>query len=575
MTDGEKIVAYSNGIEAYYNYLLAVLNESRANPKLIEDKENIVYAKLSLIALFFVLEKEEMVEKIDNDFFPKIIEKDLIKAVLYIAKKDGNVYRIGDYEEENPANIIALIRNKFAHGDYDIDAENRLVIIKTDGKTLNLNIDDLCKLVHDSINNLYLSPKTSKFKKLLPIHRKFDKLGITKMKKKEDIIKVLKTTPFYEFTFYSLDGKDIPADLLTCFQVMVFAFENENSEESMMEQYRKNYMKIGYVFDYKRRKLKDNEIDEIIKIVEAYNIYDFELKEQKYILYTNSMKRIDPDYLGGELLIGLSNNIDTLVSMDETGKFGIDDVWAGNLLEQYNNIDETLVTSLAAHFTATYIYILEKFCLGKTKYSLDRSDQLDFAELDLSDLKPTKLTIYDTPLKQIELEYYAKMKEILSLKEKLDKAKESLNIVKSKNNTNAISVLETNIERFNDMLIDLCNEFVGLEKKYKAIKEDYAVNRKYFENRAIIEGIRNAIAHGNVHIKKFNGAKNLNDRVITFKDIYEGEVVFELETTISDFETLFLNYNIKPLLDIFNRTEDSNRYYTCDPHDFLGRRIIF
>ena len=42
-------------------------------------------------------------------------------------KKDVDGYTIGDYTDSNPSNIIALIRNKFAHGKYSIDYENKII----------------------------------------------------------------------------------------------------------------------------------------------------------------------------------------------------------------------------------------------------------------------------------------------------------------------------------------------------------------------------------------------------------------------------------------------------------------
>ena len=145
------------------------------------------------------------------------------------------------------------------------------------------------------------------------------------------------------------------------------------------------------------------------------------------------------------------------------------------------------------------------------------------------------------------------MKNILEIKKKKENAYKSLEIVTSNGNTIAVNRIQESINRLDSILIGLCSEFIILEKRYNQINEDYRVNKKYFENRAIIEGIRNAIAHGNICIKRFENIKDIDDTIINFQDIYEGKVVFDLDVTIRDFETLFLEWNIGPIIEFLNK----------------------
>ena len=128
-----EIIDYHNGIASYYSYLATCLGDDIFDPELIKDENNITHAKVALMALYFTTEKEKIVKKKEivcgpaNEFDPMIIDEKLAKSIEIIAKKTKDGYTIGGYTDENPSNIIALIRNKFAHGKYSIDTENKII----------------------------------------------------------------------------------------------------------------------------------------------------------------------------------------------------------------------------------------------------------------------------------------------------------------------------------------------------------------------------------------------------------------------------------------------------------------
>ena len=97
------------------------------------------------------------------------------------------------------------------------------------------------------------------------------------------------------------------------------------------------------------------------------------------------------------------------------------------------------------------------------------------------------------------------------------------------------------------------------------------MNPDYFRNRAIVDGIRNAIAHGNITINKFVSPEKIDDIMITFKDIYEGEVTFELEISIRDFERLFHEHNITVLSEFLDRKQKTYKITPCYGMDMYSR----
>jgi len=104
----------------------------------------------------------------------------------------------------------------------------------------------------------------------------------------------------------------------------------------------------------------------------------------------------------------------------------------------------------------------------------------------------------------------------------------------------------------NKMISDLGNDMVLLDNEiniangnYLDIKNDYDNNPMYFRNKAIIEGIRNALAHGNY---EFIRDKDNMDTRIVFSDIYEGELTFKIEISYEDFEDM-INSSFKVIME--------------------------
>ena len=94
-------------------------------------------------------------------------------------------------------------------------------------------------------------------------------------------------------------------------------------------------------------------------------------------------------------------------------------------------------------------------------------------------------------------------------------------------------------------------------KEYNEIKNDYSLNSEYFKNMAIIEGIRNSIAHGHYEFI-FNG--NFDETIMVFSDLYEGKLTFQTKISFSDFEKFIENNNkvvINFVKDKINKKNDN------------------
>ena len=137
---------------------------------------------------------------------------------------------------------------------------------------------------------------------------------------------------------------------------------------------------------------------------------------------------------------------------------------------------------------------------------------------------------------------------------KLNIQQNNLNKVMGK--PDAFNRIKTNIADLKNTLSVLISEYVKVDGEYNAVKNDFVANNLHFKNRAIIEGIRNAIAHGNY---EFNIKGNVLDTEIVFNDIYEGNNTFQLKISFGDFEEM-INKNYEVILNyIRGKKQQKNR----------------
>lgn len=569
-----EIIDYHNGIASYYSYLATCLGDDAFDPELIKDENNITHAKVALMALYFTTEKEKIVKKKEivggpaNEFDPKIIDEKLAKSIEIIAKKTKDGYTIGEYTDENPSNIIALIRNKFAHGKYSIDTENKIIHFYHKKGTIDMpvSIDDLFLLICQSVVNLTGYPKTNEVIRVHAEHHHVMDLGFKHISSREEAKKFLQVARFREFKFSTLDKSDLEEEALEGFLAFLDKRKEIASDKGTVNYITDLFNNVAYkngcVLNSRKMKLTDEEIESILDYLDSNTgIYDVEdLRFQAEYLLTLGVQKKMPTYEANPILRGLIYNMHLLNGMDQ-GEFDFDKLLEGKSMSMHQSAVECVVSGLLANFNALYIYPYEDVYLNGCKYAEERFDQFNFGELDFSFINPKKLTIYTAPLDQSKMVYDAKYNEAMKQLDKVNKAKENLAKAEEKGNQKGIEYWENYIDKENMEYLKMIGNLVILQTDLQILQSDYDVNSDYFRNRAIVDGIRNAIAHGNITINKFVGPKKIDDITITFKDIYEGETTFELEISIRDFEKLFQGPCVQPIIDFLNRKQ---KVYTID-----------
>ena len=148
------------------------------------------------------------------------------------------------------------------------------------------------------------------------------------------------------------------------------------------------------------------------------------------------------------------------------------------------------------------------------------------------------------------------LKKVAEINEKREKTVNNLNQVTAKNNAKAMQILTTAITDIDSLLLTLNANLQVSNQELNDATIFFNSNQKYLRNKAIIEGIRNSIAHG--HYEVLSGASTEETRIV-FNDIYEGELTFKCEVKLMDFIDL-LDLNAEVVNEFLESKKDKEKH---------------
>ena len=165
-----------NGAKAYSLFLLNQFVGNEYDGSYILDKKNYNAARVALISNILLGIKEEIVTKAPElKFETQIFADELAKSVSMIATKTDNGYVIDGYSFSDAATVVAMIRNKLAHGNFMFDLDHNRVILDFAGIGVKLNIDKLATFVIYSLKNYFRRVKMKVCEKSFVMNEKIEK----------------------------------------------------------------------------------------------------------------------------------------------------------------------------------------------------------------------------------------------------------------------------------------------------------------------------------------------------------------------------------------------------------------
>ena len=473
--------------------------------------------KLSIISNMFLLIKESIISKERNN---KIFMEQLDKIVLTITKKVNDKYFLDDIVFNNPMEVVAFIRNNLAHGLYliDFDLSEVILIDGSSKKEARVSIDKLSIFVISGILGYLDDEISSSITRRIIRNMDLDVNRRKPLNSEMEVLNMIKKFSVISINIKKKDGNYISLDDRLFFDDEIEHFgkvKNKGVLEILREK-----MKDKYEITY-----SDSNVDEDTARKIAQQVFSLvgdmtDYQEQARVILFQTEKIISSDKM-----VGYTNTIKLLNAIFRAGTTEWEcvlDKVDGELLIDY----DVFADSELGMFNALFIYGMDDILNDDNVINNMIIEKFDYSMLDLSLIKINNINFEKGQIKSLR-------EECISVNKKLKNKKNNIvdDVLRDvPDNEKQKNILGTYSE-ISEEIMSLEKRKEVLDKKIKYYDSNCGVG-KYFYNKAIIEGIRNSMAHGNYQIK-FDD--KLNTPKIIFKSIFKEVEVFSCEVSIYDF----------------------------------------
>lgn len=559
----EQIInTYQELLEANIKYLEYLNSFGEKNDL---DEKSINLLKVGYATFALLLWKDEIIKKDSEYNLSTTVVEEILDEHINIITNKKNIWSIGEIEFTASLDLLNVLRNKLAHGDYQIK-ENE-IILEINDKIGSVNIDRLLDLTIQLDQNLSLIQKQKE--NTVGMIRNKNALENINIKTKSDLDKALSNMSYVEIKEkprkLSLRTKEYIALAINLKEVVKTSIQNLRKVDNLTLVPKVKFLLEQVNMDAKVTETMSTDLEATEKARKMYVSRINEMRtvspimQQKYLAFwlqeaikkEMQKKSISFGIVNNEVLLKeLKKNPNrNLINIIEQNKFG-------PLLTVEN--EKTVLTAYLINFYFTYIYALDNILNEKNKEDIRdivENKAFDFSKLNLSGIK-NQMDIETKNFSNFEGQTNKLDSDILNLDTRIYKLQNIIDSLKNVivSHPERKEVLDKNI-LIQEEALSKRDYIIGLKERVKKYCEEDLT--RYKKNRAIIEHIRNSIAHGNISLNIFNGNYTLEDALLTFNDEHDGKAT-TIQLTLKEFETLFSNENIKTILDFINPQEDIN-----------------
>lgn len=534
MNKEDEILKYfRNNLAFYFKTIDWNLGENPANPDYeyrdeILDKDNLIGAKLSLISNIFLSYKENIVENTGSLNYKNIIfNTELENAVLMIANKVNDKYEVDGVMFNSAPELVAFIRNSLAHGSYLIDYDMRRVILYSGGKQVEVNVNKLSMFVVSGLQGYLHGEISNSWNRKIVLNR-YTSINREKPLESEKILRnTIENFTVVNLSIKKKDGEDISLYYRNIFETELKKYRL-NHDIDILKKLKEEY-KNDYDIEFNEEEI-DKKIAKYLSSVIYPKIKELDYQTQNLIALMKAGKIVNNDKMIGQIT---SLKLLQYISMYKTTD--LEEMKRKLESEEMIFIDsDIMVNSLLGMFNALFIYPFDDIYDDKEIMKNLVNTSFDYSKLDLSLIKLNNINLNHGEILSIREELNGINRRIQEINDTISIDKASLEKVKG--NARAEANINAKITREQRDL----NLFQG-KLALVSCKVNYYDNNSqvggYFYNKAIIEGIRNSIAHGNYQVIE---APSILDSKIIFRDIYLGKETFSCEVGAEDFKNLLL-----------------------------------
>ena len=528
----DSMLDYYSGAKAYSLFLLNQFAGDEYDSSYILDKKNYNAARVALISNILLGIKEEIVTKAPElKFETQIFADELAKSVSMIATKADNGYVIDGYNFSDAATVVAMIRNKLAHGNFTLDLDHNRVILDFAGRGVKLNIDKLATFVIYSLKNYFRRVKMKVCEKSFVMNEKAEKNRTKPLKDSKEVKRVISNFKKVEVTLKSKDGVIISKDLADMLDEVIDTYKNTTNLKVFTLF--KDMVKDKYDFDWDVRYVKFDDLDKF-----ADSLFEV-LKGLEYTEAVNAigdkvLKRVTEGKKFSEISASFNDFIllEAAYDLQSTDKDKISNYIANKYGNFFVASNEELAAASVSLFNTLFGYLHDDLLDNENAFTSGDNTGFDYSTLDFSAFNVSYLKPDNGPIDSHKETYMGASKRLAAIQSKIQKNTESLNAVKLSGNTKAQAVLSANLN--NDKILEatMISDVASAKATYDDAVDYVTDNSLLVYNRGIINGIRNSIAHGKYTVIQ---SGSFDDVRILFEDIYEGETTFKADISIVDF----------------------------------------
>lgn len=561
----DSLINFNHAFMSYKEFLFS------ENNNLLSNEKNIKMLEVLFSCLNIIMNKDRIKTKDEN---PNnyIDENILEQIILIIAEKRNNKYYLNNIEFSTKEEIIKIIRNKIAHGEFIIDEKADNIIFKIENQDIKISSNQLYSLSILLVERLDLYTVSTDYSRT----QVFASLpNIIKIKKENQISQILDNIYHIEYNFNSSqpitpEQKNLIEEMLRKVPSIISRLEEITKKPITEEMIRTLFAQHNIEVTPKISKLSETSYREKLEYFILKNIKQFKKMDAKHqvVLISNWYQKLLNDNKPLEnLTSGVHYNLYTLSNLPNTNYKDVYDAISNlNSNNLFSSIVEMIVTTELLGFYIHFQYPLENICKSKDNTE-DGIDYFDYSTLDLSMLRPT---IFNLPEGRQS-----------SYSDAINATKRRLSIIGTELNT-----LELQINNLNRLLNTSVNEeeknkyqnaiYTVSEKLNKALRrqkeeQELLIERQkeldefnlsdqtnYYYNRYLIEYIRNAISHGNVYFYYNETDGNITECKLRFINTKDNQVTLDLLVSIQDFEKIFNQDNLR-LLDEYITKQKKGR----------------
>ncbi|MBQ4634478.1 MAG: hypothetical protein IJB71_03935 [Bacilli bacterium] len=535
-------------------FFLGLIYRNQEYAEVILESKYLTGAKLGCIANILLSIKEEIVENKGNLLYEsKLFINELENTVEVIAKKENNGYKIDNYLFSSASNVVATIRNKIAHGDYEIDFVNNYLILNIENNNVKINIEKLSLFVAKALQKIFRSIKTDRYERDIALFEVKENKRKTPLKLKSEIKNIVRKFKNVKFNFSKegvLEAQEI--ELIEWFLSNYKATRNPELINAFRNLIKTNKIELEVE---ETRVRNERDVDALTELIMNTIVPDHNYDEQMLMIGFEMQRFLNDKYNKFNPLMSSLNNLVILDAISNSNSVDLEKV--GQKLPDeklYLNYD-ILATSAINMFNSLFSYSFDDLYKNNFEYTVEDNNGLDYSKLDLGLIKVEMLELDVNVLNGFQEKRDSLKKKIAEMEAKKEETNQSLAIVTTKNNAKAIATLSQLMQKLDVSLNVLKADFNKAVADLKIANEYYCNNQAYLTNKAIIEGIRNAIAHGNYEVKS---GVSIEDASIVFSDIYESKLTFRCEVKIVDFIDL-LDANFKLVYEFINNKNKAEK----------------